>query len=141
MAPGAVGAHAQIASPQVMCPPAVGPDYNPYQLVPPGTPGCGIFNPEVATQSASSDARTRITPTTAGPWRWITYLEITASAGTFYCSGYLVGPHSVFTAGHCLYGGTQFGGNGYPSSIRVVPGKDGSSEPYGSEYGLSLIHI
>lgn len=135
MAPGAAGAPRAASSPQVMCPPAVGPDYNPYELVPPGTPGCGAFNPDVTVESASSDGRTRITPTTGGPWRWITYLDITASTGAWQCTGYLVGPHSVFTAGHCLYN-PQFGGSGYPSSIRVVPGKDGSVEPYGSEYGI-----
>src|ERR1700674_3754442 len=137
VAPSALGAPRAASSPQVMCPPAVGPDFDPYKLVPAGTPGCAVFTSTLAAESASSDTRTPVSPATSGPWRWIAKLEIMATNGIFGCTGYFVGPHNLFTAGHCLFG-AEFGGTGYPISIRVIPGKDGSGEPYGSQYASGL---
>lgn len=54
---------------------------------------------------------------------------ITFSAGR--CSGTMIGPNTVATAGHCVHSGGSAGA-WYPvSSIRVYPGRDGTSSPYG----------
>ena len=54
---------------------------------------------------------------------------ITFSAGR--CSGTLIGPNTVATAGHCVHSGGSAGG-WYPvSSFRIYPGRDGTSSPYG----------
>ncbi len=54
---------------------------------------------------------------------------ITFSAGR--CSGTMIGPNTVATAGHCVHSGGAAGA-WYPvSSFRIYPGRDGASSPYG----------
>ena len=76
------------------------------------------------------DNRVRVGNTQAFPFRTICKLEITAADGArFGCSGALIGPRTVLTNGHCVY---MHNHGGWARSIRVIPGKNGSSEPYGS---------
>lgn len=52
------------------------------------------------------------------------------------CSGAMIGPNTVATAGHCVHTG---GSNGsWRQNVRVYPGADGSSKPYGSCAARSL---
>lgn len=61
---------------------------------------------------------------------------ITFSAGR--CSGTLIGPNTVVTAGHCVHSGGS-GGSWYPtSSYTVYAGANGTSNPYGSCTAKSL---
>ena len=54
---------------------------------------------------------------------------ITFSAGR--CSGTMIGPNTVATAGHCVHSGGS-NGNWYPTaSYRIYPGRDGAASPYG----------
>ena len=54
---------------------------------------------------------------------------ITFSAGR--CSGTMIGPDTVATAGHCVHSGGSFG-SWYPTdSYRIYPGRDGAASPYG----------
>lgn len=77
-----------------------------------------------------ADNRVRITPTTAYPWRAVAHLRISWPNGqTGGCSGAFVGPHTVLTAGHCLY---QSGKGGWALNVVVTPGKDGATNPYGT---------
>lgn len=97
----------------------------------PGNPLSGV--PVYAIDSViGTDDRVQITGTTNPPWRWIVRLEITAATGNYRCSGFFAGPRIVATAGHCLYN-YQFGGNRWAGSVRVIPGKNGTSEPFGSQ--------
>lgn len=76
------------------------------------------------------DDRVRVYGTRAFPWRTICKLEITAANGRrFGCTGAMIGPRTVLTNGHCVY---MHDNGGWARSIRVIPGKNGSSEPYGS---------
>lgn len=73
------------------------------------------------------DNRVRVNPTTSFPAR--ATVLITFSAGR--CSGWLIGPNTVVTAGHCVHPGG--GGSYYPkSSYRIYPGRNGGASPYGS---------
>jgi glutamyl endopeptidase len=73
------------------------------------------------------DNRVRINPTTSFPAR--ATVLITFSAGR--CTGWLIGAHTVVTAGHCVHPGG--GGSFYPrSSYRLYPGRNGAASPYGS---------
>lgn len=80
-----------------------------------------------------SDDRTQVGNTTSYPWRAIAHLEIAAADGNnFTCTGWFIGPHTVATAGHCVY---LRDNGGWANSIRVIPGRNGNSLPYGSQYG------
>ena len=65
-----------------------------------------------------ADDRRRVTTTTAAPFRFICNLE---SGGVAMCTGTLIGPRTVLTAGHCL--------EGNPADMRIIPGRNGSLEP------------
>ena len=77
-----------------------------------------------------ADDRVQITSTTIPPWRWICSLRITAANGAqFIGTGWLVGPRTVMTAGHCVYMHSQ---GGWAREIEVAPGRNGASRPFGS---------
>lgn len=65
------------------------------------------------------DSRVRETKTTDAPFRYICNLEYDGQA---ICTGTLIGPRTVLTAGHCLDGLS-------PSRMRVIPGRNGTLEP------------
>lgn len=69
-----------------------------------------------------TDSRYRITATTTYPYSAIAH--ITSSVGG--CTGWMIGPNTVATAGHCLHNGS------WATNVRVYPGRNGSSTPYGS---------
>jgi hypothetical protein len=62
--------------------------------------------------------------------RTIAWLGIVAEDNeNVFCSGTIVGHGVVLTAAHCISGA---------KSVRVVPGKDGASEPWGSQFGSAV---
>jgi V8-like Glu-specific endopeptidase len=70
------------------------------------------------------DDRVRVPRTTAAPFRYICNLE---RDGWAMCSGTLIGPSTVLTAGHCLV--DRSGRALAPSRLRVIPGRNGALEP------------
>jgi len=83
-----------------------------------------------------SDGRTRVTGTTTYPYRAIAYLVVTFSNGsTGTCTGWFIGPRAVVTAGHCVHDGN------WARTIRVYPGRNGSSTPYGSATSYRLFSV
>jgi V8-like Glu-specific endopeptidase len=78
----------------------------------------------------------RISPATAIPWRWNAKLIITLANGQVGGgTGWFIGPRTVMTAGHCVF---SAGAGGWVKSIKVIPGKDAASEPFGSMTGTSF---
>jgi V8-like Glu-specific endopeptidase len=75
------------------------------------------------------DDRVRIVDTDLPPWRMICSLTMQAVAGSAIGTGWLVGPKTVVTAGHCVFSSQFFGG--WAQSIRLIPGRDGSEAPFG----------
>ena len=84
-----------------------------------------------------TDTRSRINPTTVTPNSAIAQIEFTNGGSTYTCSGALIAPTYVLTAGHCVYDGGV-----YSQNIYVVPAKNGPNwvpagqppipdEPYG----------
>lgn len=57
------------------------------------------------------------------PYKFVCRLKIGSSS---YGTGFFIGKNILLTAGHCVYNSS-----GFVSSIKVYPGKNGSSEPYG----------
>lgn len=72
------------------------------------------------------DERQRVDPTTTFPAR--ATVLITFSGGR--CSGWLIGPDLVVTAGHCVHPGPL--GQHFYRDVVVYPGRNGSASPYGS---------
>jgi glutamyl endopeptidase len=83
-----------------------------------------------------NDDRVRISPATSIPWRWNCQLIITmANGNASRCTGFFIGRRTVMTAGHCVF---SHAAGGWARSIRVIPGKDGASEPFGSQTATSF---
>lgn len=81
------------------------------------------------------DDRVQITNTSVYPWRVHASLSITAADGSRWTgTGWFIGPHTLMTAGHVVYiknSGVP-GRDGWVRSIDVMPGRNGSSLPYGT---------
>jgi len=89
----------------------------------------------------SPDDRVQITDTTVYPWRTICSLIVTFPDGTqFIGSGAIVGDecghgNHVLTAGHMVHSVDH---GGWASSVKVIPGRDGSYMPYGYTWATYL---
>lgn len=82
-----------------------------------------------------SDDRQRISPTTMLPWSAMAYLETAYEfAGVGKCTGTFIGARVLLTAAHCIYNRTA---GEWAQSIAVVPGKDGSVDPYDYQFAKS----
>lgn len=81
------------------------------------------------------DNRVQITATASHPWRITASLLITAADNSQWIgTGWFIGPHTLMTAGHVVFiknSGVP-GRDGWVKRIQVMPGRNGSSLPYGS---------
>lgn len=77
------------------------------------------------------DERQRILETKATPWRMVAALRMVGPSGAGAIgTGWLVGPRTMITAGHCVHHQGFFGG--WASSIEISAGRNGSELPYGT---------
>jgi glutamyl endopeptidase len=81
------------------------------------------------------DDRVQITNTSVYPWCVHASLLITAADNSMWIgTGWFVGPHTLITAGHVVYiknSGVP-GRDGWVRQIRVMPGRNGNTLPYGA---------
>lgn len=83
------------------------------------------------------DNRTRITNTTASPWKMICKIFGTTSAGGRYmASGFFISPRCIITNGHVVYPNGNWGRN-----LQVIPGMNGNIAPFGRETGAKLYSV
>ena len=81
-------------------------------------------------------AQTPVTQTPgAQPQRMIALLQVQLPRGDVTCTGFMVGPHTVATAAHCLYS-KDYGG--WATSVFVTPGIDGLNAPFATEYATTF---
>jgi len=84
------------------------------------------------------DRRKQILETDLPPWRMICSLEIEGTNGLSYIgTGWFAGPHTVLTAGHCVFDPLELGG--WARQITVTPARNGDvATPYGSLTSMSF---
>jgi glutamyl endopeptidase len=87
-----------------------------------------------------ADGRTKVINTTVYPYRVIAYLSMQFGTSWYRCTGWIVGPRLVVTAGHCVYE-PGVGGRGWAKKIYVYPGKNGAIAPYGSRSKYRLFSV
>lgn len=84
-----------------------------------------------------TDDREQITDTTVFPYKRVTYLSINEGNGQYSrCSGAIIDDDTVLTAAHCLYDNKE---KRYYQGVTVYPGKNGTSNYYGSVNATQLI--
>ena len=76
--------------------------------------------------------------TTSYPARAVVRISYALSGDEFLCSGALVSPDTVLTAGHCVHQGN---GGEWGSNYTIYPGADGIESPYGSCSGAVLYTV
>jgi V8-like Glu-specific endopeptidase len=69
----------------------------------------------------------------------VTSLEVAFDNGSTIsiCTGAFIGPTVVLTAGHCLFDPNT--ALGFATAVAVVPGKNGSAEPFGYEFADDIL--
>ncbi len=76
------------------------------------------------------DNRIRIMNTANYPWRAIAQLLMTAADNSQWIgTGWFIGPHTLMTAGHCVY---MRNNGGWVKKILVMPGRNADQLPYKS---------
>jgi glutamyl endopeptidase len=84
----------------------------------------------------SIDNRTKVTATSVMPYKAICKLYMKSPSGkNFVGTGWLTHQNKLYTAGHCVYDHKV---GAWMSSIIVVPGKAGFTEPYGRYQAIEL---
>jgi V8-like Glu-specific endopeptidase len=87
------------------------------------------------------DDRVQITATNIYPWRVHASLLITAADNSQWIgTAWFIGPHTLATAGHCVFikGSGVPGRDGWVRRIVVIPGRNGNAAPYGSVTSTSF---
>lgn len=105
------------------------------------------FGPRTGTESGRAesvigpDERVKISNTGDLPWRMNASLLITARDGSSWIgTGWFISPKVLITAGHCVYikNSGVAGRDGWVQRITVIPGRNGSSMPYGQAVSTSF---
>lgn len=102
--------------------------------------GVASFGP-TAESIIQTDDRVQIHNTSAYPWRAHASLLITAADGSSWIgTGWFISPRTLITAGDRVFiknSGVP-GRDGWVRSSRVMPGRNGSTLPYGSSTSTSF---
>ncbi|ALC84003.1 MULTISPECIES: trypsin-like serine peptidase [Bacillus] len=87
-----------------------------------------------------TDNRTRVNPTTTYPNRTVTFLDVKypKAPGSYRCTGFFIDPDTVATAGHCVHDKSK---GGWATSITVIPGKTGRSNPFSYTMGTTFYSV
>lgn len=78
-----------------------------------------------------TDERTQVSPTTY--WPWVTMGRVDVG-----CTGTIIGPRHVITAGHCVYDATT---DTWYNNLNFSPAQDGSYRPFGTIAWSSAITV
>jgi glutamyl endopeptidase len=106
--------------------------------------GCGCAsccnhqgNNELQYDIILKDTRILTSNTADAPFRYICNLELNGSP---ICSGVLIGPKTVLTAAHCVWDSRRNRQIDLSANrLRVIPGRNGAAEPFGSSLANRII--
>lgn len=89
----------------------------------------------VAAALLATSAPRHAAANAAPPEGMIVLLQIRTARSDLTCTGFMVGPHTVATAAHCLYN-PEFGG--WATSAYLTPGIDGIDAPLGTVFSTAF---
>ena len=74
------------------------------------------------------------------PWRMVCALRIDTGTGVFNATGWLAGPSTVITAGHCLHNDAfaSGGGGAWARQVTVIAGQSWNKRPFGAAVSTRL---
>ena len=72
------------------------------------------------------------------PFRATCQLEMMFNSIRFYGTGWFISFDTIATCGHCVF---SHANGGWADSIKVMPGRDGKSLPFGSDYASQLYSV
>ena len=100
-----------------------------------GVASFGVPGADVGLETVHGpDNRVQVNATGNFPWRMHASLGITAADGSGWIgTGWFIGPHTLVTAGHCVYikNSGVAGRDGWVRSIAVMAGRNAQQLPYG----------
>jgi V8-like Glu-specific endopeptidase len=109
-----------------------------------GPPSPIITRDRVAETVQGIDDRVQIADTHRYPWRAHASLRIVAADGSLWIgTGWFISPRVLVTAGHVVHiknSGVP-GRDGWVREIRVMPGRNGASLPYGSSTSVRFYTV
>lgn len=101
----------------------------------PGPSDIAVGGDQLGETVFGTDDRTKVTNTTSTPYKAICQIQITWKNGsTSTATAEFVSPRVLLTNAHCTYMPAY---GGWAKSVKVVPGKNGASEPYGSQLAMT----
>lgn len=83
-------------------------------------PASGDETRTAAPATVGVDDRVAVTETKSYPWNSIVALYVDYMLENYRCSGTIVSPRVVITAGHCVYNRKR---GGFPVAVRAAPGQ------------------
>ena len=78
------------------------------------------------------DDREQVEDTTGSPHRRVGQIQYFEHGGSYTCTGWLISPDTVATAGHCVPADAQ--------DITFSPGRNGSEKPFGTQNATEVWH-
>lgn len=125
---GGIAQQAQEAGRADPAPAATGPAPRTGRAGP--LPGVRSRNPLTGLETIiGEDQRQRVPDASLDPWRRICQLDLAGPLGIYKGTGWLAGPATVITAGHCVHYAPFFGG--WADRITVCAGRTGEARPFG----------
>ena len=81
------------------------------------------------------DSRVQVTNTTVTPNSAVVLIVFNQGSSPYICSGSVIAPQYVLTAGHCVYEAGV-----YSTNFAIYPGNNGASAPFGV-FGATLAYV